>query len=74
MGTQKLKKWPAQMEREKIKMMFKLMEYDYLTDPQHDLVISFEEQFTNRGSLTARQFEILSDIFEKAAGKVEWSR
>ena len=63
-----------QMDTDKIKMMFNLMEYDYLSESQHDLVISFEEQFNNRGSLTARQFEILSDIFEKAADKVEWSR
>ena len=55
-------------------MMFKLMEYDELSEAQEKLVISFEEQFNNRGSLTARQFEILEDIFEKAAGKVEWSR
>jgi len=62
------------MKADKIKMMLKLMEYDNLSDSQHSLIISFEEQFANRGSLTARQFEILSDIFEKAAGKVQWSR
>ena len=62
------------MDTDKIEMMFKLMEYDYLTDKQHDLIESFEHQYKKRGFLSDRQFEILSDIFEAAAGKVEWSR
>lgn len=57
------------MNADKIEMMFKFMEYDYLTDAQHDLVLSFSEQFDNRGSLSDRQFEILSDIFQRAAEK-----
>ena len=62
------------MDPDKTKMMFDLMEYDYLTDAQHDLVISFQEQFESRGSLSDRQFEILEDIFKRAAESVEWSR
>ncbi len=62
------------MDKDKTEMMFKLMEYDELSEAQEKLVISFEEQFNNRGHLTARQFEILEDIFNQAAGKVEWSR
>jgi hypothetical protein len=45
------------------------MEYDVLTDAQHDLVISFEDQFKSKGSLSDRQIEILEDIFQRAAEK-----
>jgi hypothetical protein len=45
------------------------MEYDVLTDAQHDLVISFEEQFEDRKSLSDRQLNILEDIFARAAEK-----
>ena len=62
------------MNADKIEMMFRLMEYDELSEAQHNLIESFEEQFKNRGHLTARQGEILEDIFDQAAGKVEWSR
>ena len=62
------------MDTDKTEMMFRLMEYDELSEAQHNLVESLEEQFNNRGHLTARQFEILEDIFDQAAGKVEWSR
>jgi hypothetical protein len=57
-----------------IDMMFQMMEYDYLTDAQHDLIISFQEQYEKRGFLSDKQHEILEDIFNGAAGKVEWSR
>ncbi len=55
-------------------MMFKLMEYEYLSEAQENLIVSFEEQFLKKGHLSENQQEILADIFEKAAGKVEWSR
>jgi len=48
-------------------LQFLAMEYDQLTDAQHSLVESFEEQFERRGSLSDRQVEILEDIFERAA-------
>lgn len=54
---------------ERIEHIFKFMEYDQLTDAQHSLVESFEEQFERRGSLSDRQIEILEDIFERAAEK-----
>ncbi len=57
------------MDKEKVKMMFKLMEYDVLSEAQHDLVISFEKQFQSWGGLSGRQCEILEDIFKKAAGR-----
>ena len=57
------------MDTDKIEMMFKLMEYDNLTDGQHDLVLSFGEQYDQRGYLSERQFEVLSDIFKRAAEK-----
>lgn len=59
---------------ERIKHIFQFMEYDELTDAQHDLIISFEDQFKRKGRLTDRQAEILEDIFAKAAAKIEWSR
>lgn len=57
-----------------IDMMFQLMEYDYLTDGQHKLIISFEEQYKRKGWLSFDQHRILEEIFDSAAGKVEWSR
>jgi hypothetical protein len=53
--------------KDRIEHIFKFMEYDQLTDAQHSLVESFEEQFERRGSLSDRQVEILEDIFERAA-------
>lgn len=58
---------PKQIDR--IKHIFQFMEYDYLTEPQHDLIISFEIQFKARNSLSDRQVEILEDIFKQAAEK-----
>ena len=55
-------------------MMFLLLEYDYLSEDQENLIISFEQQFLKKDYLTEPQQEILADIFEKAAGNVEWSR
>ena len=62
------------MDNAEIKMMFKLMEYDYLTEPQENLIVSLEEQFNRNGYLSEKQQDILSDIFKRAAEKVEWSR
>lgn len=55
------------IDKERIKHCFSLMNYDVLTEPQENLVISFEEQFLERGTLSDRQIEILEDIFRKAA-------
>jgi hypothetical protein len=51
----------------RIDHIFNYMEYDYLTDSQHDLLVSFEEQYDRKGSLSDDQYEILEDIFKKVA-------
>lgn len=56
-----------QESRDRIEHVFKFMEYDQLSDAQHSLVISFEQQFKRRGDLSPRQLEILEDIFRYAA-------
>jgi hypothetical protein len=55
------------MSADRIEHILQFMEYDQLTDAQHALVESFEEQFERRGSLSPRQLEILEDIFYRAA-------
>ena len=62
------------MDNAEIEIMFELMEYDYLTEPQEDLIVSLEEQFNRNGYLSEKQQDILSDIFKRAAENVEWSR
>jgi hypothetical protein len=41
------------------------MEYDHISEAQHDLVISFEDQWKEKGSLSVRQIEVLEDIFRQ---------
>lgn len=53
---------------DRIKHIFQFMEYDELTDAQHDLVVSFEGQFERKGRLSEDQYEILEDIFKKTSG------
>jgi hypothetical protein len=55
------------LRTDRIAHIFKYFEYDELTDSQHDLIVSFEEQFDARGTLSDRQYEILEDIFKRAA-------
>lgn len=54
---------------ERIKHIFKYLEYDAVNDAQHDLIISYEEQFNRKGHLTDPQIEVLEDIFKQAAEK-----
>lgn len=54
-------------KKEKIEMMFKLMEYDYISDAQHDYVISFEEQYNERNWLSDRQIKVLESIFKQGS-------
>ena len=54
-------------EKDRVEHIFKFMEYDQITDAQHSLVESFEEQFERKEYLSDRQIEILEDIFERAA-------
>ena len=49
--------------------MLKNMEYDALPKKYYDLMISFEDQFNRRGSLTDTQYEILECIFKEAVEK-----
>jgi len=51
---------------DRITHLLRYMEYDYLTDAEHDLVCSFEKQFERKGSLSDRQLKILEDINERA--------
>ena len=62
------------MDSDEINMMLKLMEYDYLSEAQERYIMSFERQFRRKGSLSDDQCDTLKDIFDQAAGKVEWSR
>lgn len=55
------------MSRDEIQRLFDELDYDNLTDRQHELVESFEEQFERRGTLSDRQVEILEDIFDKVS-------
>jgi len=54
---------------DKIEMMFNFMEYDFLSDAQHDLILSLEDYYTRTGKFSDAQFELLSDIFKQAAEK-----
>jgi len=56
-----------QKQRDRAEHIFKFMEYDQLTDSQHDLILDFETQFERRGWLSDRQMDILEDIFKQAA-------
>jgi len=54
---------------DRIKHIFRYMEYDHILEKQHDLIISFEEQFNRKGYLSDAQIDILEDIFKRAAEK-----
>lgn len=53
------------MNTDRIDHIFQFMEYDYISDAQHDLVVSFEKQWRERGNLSGRQVDILEDIFRR---------
>jgi hypothetical protein len=50
-----------------IKWQFKFLREsgDSLTESEMNLLISFEEQFKKRGSLSKRQMEILEEIYKR---------
>lgn len=54
-------------QKDRAEHIFKFMEYDRLTDAQHDLIVKYEEQFKQRQWLSERQMEIMEDIFQRAA-------
>lgn len=51
---------------DRIAHILQFMEYDQLTDAQHSLVVSLEEQFERKGTLSDKQMELLESIFERA--------
>lgn len=57
-------------QRERIKHIFKFLEWDELTDRQFELVESFEKQFGRKGGLSDAQFAVLEEIFKEASEKV----
>ena len=59
------------MTAERIKYLLKHMSYDAITDRQHDLVVSFEEQFERRGALSDKQTDILESIFKQAEDRAD---
>lgn len=56
------------MDKERIRHIFDFLEYDNVSDEQLNLLVSFEEQFIENGSLSEKQYEILEDIFRKTSG------
>lgn len=52
-----------------IKILFKLIEWDRLTDRELDLIGSFQQYFLDTCKLSDRQFEILNDIFDRASAR-----
>lgn len=53
----------------RIECLFRLLDEDYCTDKQIELVDSFREQFIKFGTLSVRQVEILESISEQAANR-----
>lgn len=54
---------------ERITCCFTLMEYDNVSDRQHDILISLEEQYLKNRSLSDAQLALLESIFKQAAEK-----
>jgi len=54
-------------EEDRIDMMFKFMEYEKLSDWEDGFVVSIEEQYENRGTMTRAQYEKLEEVFKRAA-------
>lgn len=51
----------------RIELIFKLMEYEVLTDWEDNFVASVEGQFEKKGSLSIAQLEKLEEVFKRAA-------
>jgi hypothetical protein len=54
----------SQKQIDRIEHIFDFMEYDYITDKQHDLVLSYSNQFERRRWLSELQIDALEDIFQ----------
>lgn len=59
------------IDEDRINLVFDIMEYDNLTDDEHDLIISFETQWKAKKYLSEKQIEILESIFKKAAERYD---
>lgn len=51
---------------DRIEHILQFMEYDQLTDAQHIFVMSLQEQFERKGTLSDKQMEVLESIFQYA--------
>jgi len=51
----------------RIELIFKLMEYDVLTDWEDNFVASVANQFEQKESLSITQYEKLEEVFKRAA-------
>ena len=56
-------------QKDRAEHIFLFMEWKHVTDDQHNLLISFEEQFENKGYLSNTQMDILESIFNQANEK-----
>lgn len=57
------------MNTAQIKQCFETIDYDMLSDEQHNLIVSFEEQFNHRGYLSKRQQGVLQSVYRQALAK-----
>lgn len=57
-------------QNDRIEHILQFMEYDILTDNEHDWVVKFEDKFTKYRKLSEREMEILENIFKNAAERV----
>ena len=54
-------------QENRIKHIFQFMDYDFISEAEHNLVISFEEQFLKSNSLSKKQTDILETIFKRSS-------
>lgn len=65
-GSDGIEKIVKMADPDRIAHIFEFMEWDNITNAQHDLLISFQEQFERRRDLSDRQVEVLESIFREA--------
>ena len=54
-------------QNDRIELMFKLMEYDALTDWEDNFVLSVSYDFDRRKDLSVSQYDKLEEVFKRAA-------
>ena len=57
------------VDHDRIEHIFQFMEYDYLTDDQHSLVVDYENYYEENERLSDKQMETLESFFKQAAEK-----